>query len=71
MLPRYLLADLTDAAATGRIDAAVMDGVIVGAGGWVGPAGYPVGFRRQLAQALHLAPVAPWGVGALREALRG
>lgn len=71
VLPRYLLADLADATIAGRVHAAAIDGAIVGGGAWIDPAGYPVGPRRQLIQALHLAAAAPWGVTALREALRG
>jgi ribosomal protein S18 acetylase RimI-like enzyme len=73
VLPRYLGSDVRDASRpeVGAVDAAIDGGRVVGAAAWVRPSGYPIGMRRQLREAIGLVRVAPWGVGALREARRG
>ncbi len=71
VLPRYLGSDVRDALAHGLVHVARIDGVIVGAAAWLVPGAYPVGLGRQLAEAVSLAPIAPWGMRALAEARRG
>lgn len=71
VLPRFLGADTSDAAAFGGLEAVRSNGVVVGAAAWLPPTTYPVSVRRQLQEATRLAPIAPWALGALREALRG
>jgi GNAT superfamily N-acetyltransferase len=71
VLPKFLGSEAKDAAIFHTLLAARHDGVIVGAAAWLPPGSYPVSARRQVAEAISLLPVAPWGVGALREARRG
>jgi GNAT superfamily N-acetyltransferase len=71
VLPRYLLSDARDAARFGMLLAAVDHGDVIGAAAWIPPEAYPVSARRQVRQALDLAPGLPWGIRAAGEARRG
>ena len=71
VLPRYLGTDARDSARLDGLEAVSRDGVAVGAAAWLPPGAYPVPWSRQLAQALHLVPIAPWALGAFREARHG
>jgi len=71
VLPRYLLSDAVDAAKFGTLFAAVVDGAVAGAAAWIPPHAYPIGAGRQIRQLAVLAPAAPWGIAAMREAVRG
>lgn len=71
VLPRYLGSDVSDALSNGFVDLATVYDEIVGAAVWLPPGAYPVGIRRQLIEAVRVAPIAPWGLRALAEAKRG
>ena len=71
VLPRYLGSDASDSARYGTLRAATVDGAVVGAAASLPPGLYPIGLRRQVAEARRLIPVAPWGVGAARRGRRG
>lgn len=71
VLPRYLLADARDAARFSTMYAVHVDGVVVGGAAWTPPGAYPIRIGRQLRQVTDLAPALPWGLWAMREALRG
>jgi GNAT superfamily N-acetyltransferase len=70
-LPRYLLSDARDAARFDTLLSVEVDGDIVAAAAWLPPEGYPISIRRQIRQAVDLAPSLPWGWRAAREAQRG
>lgn len=71
VLPRYLGSDVSDALPNGFVDVATLDDQMAGAAVWLPPGAYPIGIRRQLMEALRVAPIAPWGLRALAEAKRG
>ena len=71
VLPRYLASDGDDSLAHDALLGAWVDGTLVGVAAWLPPSAYPIPLRRQLGQAVRLAPALPWGAGAAREALRG
>ncbi len=71
VLPRYLASDALDAADHGVLMGAEVDGTLVGAAAWLPPEAYPLSLARQVRQLLHVLPVAPWAIGAAREARRG
>ncbi len=71
VLPRYLRSDAKDAASFHALFAAQDGAVVVGAAAWLPPGAYPINGRRQLAEAMQLLPVAPWGIGALVKGRRG
>jgi GNAT superfamily N-acetyltransferase len=71
VLPAYLRSDCRSALRHGSLWGVVDGGSVIGAAAWIPPGAYPVSAVEQLRQAVHLAPIAPWGLGALREARRG
>ncbi len=72
VLPRLLGSDARDAARFGTLQAVRDDqGRVVGAAAWLPPGAYPVSWGRQAREGVRLLPVLPWGLGALREVLRG
>jgi ribosomal protein S18 acetylase RimI-like enzyme len=71
VLPRFLGTDVRDSAGFDTLLAATDAGVVVGAAAWLPPSGYPVTAWRQVKQVGHLLPIAPWGVHAAREGMRG
>ncbi len=43
----------------------------MGAAAWLPPGAYPISVWRQIVEGARLLPIAPWGLGALREARKG
>ncbi|MEY2399335.1 MAG: hypothetical protein QOJ00_2509 [Actinomycetota bacterium] len=71
VLPRYLAADMHDAARFGGLHVAENDGQVLGAVAWLPPGKYPIGLGRELRQLARFVPVLPWAIGAAREGQRG
>lgn len=71
VLPRYLAADIHDSARFAGLAAILDNHEVLGAAVWLPPGAYPVSIARQFLEAIRLAPIAVWGLGALAEARRG